>query len=146
MSRPLSFEQLAPLPPNSPFKPQSRTAATFCPSHPSIPLHRMSRYRDLDVGVETPSPAAASQPKPPHGRKPLTLGRAPEFSDLSPTRNPETLRPHTRPNPCEVKFRGDHGISFEGTRVSHSVLQAGGSVPGGSKVVWFFRPTPVLVF
>ncbi|CAE7832533.1 unnamed protein product, partial [Symbiodinium microadriaticum] len=84
----------------------------------------MSRYRDLDVGVETPSPAAASQPKPPHGRKPLTLGRAPEFSDLSPTRNPETLRPHTRPNPCEVKFRGDHGISFEGTRVSHSVLQA----------------------
>ena len=25
--------------------------------------------------------------------------------------------------PAEVKFRGDHGISFEGTRVSHSVLQ-----------------------
>lgn len=25
---------------------------------------------------------------------------------------------------AKVKFRGDHGISFEGTRVSHSVLQA----------------------
>ena len=31
---------------------------------------------------------------------------------------------HENTRSTKVKFRGDHGISFEGTRVSHSVLQA----------------------
>ena len=70
---------------------------------------------DPDVEVETLHLASANQPA---AAKHLPFKAAGlEVPD-------PTLLP-----PCEVKFRGDHGISFEGTRVSHSVLQAGVSVP-----------------
>ncbi|CAE7252513.1 unnamed protein product [Symbiodinium natans] len=76
-------------------------------------------------GVRLPSlgtsASAAALPKPGGGE--AEVPRAASQTELRSQSKPARSSTKPKSGLVSVKFRGDHGISFEGTRVSHSVLQ-----------------------